>query len=97
MSKLVSYDGVVKCHRNLNFEKMDTASYIGRNDGVWWRTIKEYLKQNIITAVLRKTNVYSVGICRLIKEPIMSIKTVPRGKVNSNFFAHEVLVRGNLM
>ena len=27
MSKLFSYYGVVKCHRNLNFEKMDTASY----------------------------------------------------------------------
>ena len=27
MSNLFSYDGVVKCRRNLNFEKMDTASY----------------------------------------------------------------------
>ena len=27
MSKLFSYEGVVKCRRNLNFEKMDTASY----------------------------------------------------------------------
>ena len=26
MSKLFSYDGVVKCRRNLNFEKIDTAS-----------------------------------------------------------------------
>ena len=34
MSKLFSYDGVVKCRRNLNFEKMDTASYTGKNDGV---------------------------------------------------------------
>ena len=25
MSKLFSYDGVVKCRQNLNFEKMDTA------------------------------------------------------------------------
>ena len=33
MSKLFSYDGVVKCRRNLNFEKMDTASYTGKNDG----------------------------------------------------------------
>ena len=30
MSKLFSYDGVVKCRRNLNFEKMDTASYTGK-------------------------------------------------------------------
>ena len=34
MSKLFSYDGVVKCCRNLNFGKMDTASYTGKNDGV---------------------------------------------------------------
>ena len=97
MSKLFSYDGVVKSRRNLNFEKMDTASYTGKDDGVWWGIFKEYLKQNIITTVLRKTNAHSVGICRLIKKSIMSIKTDPRGKINSNFFAHEVLVRRNLM
>ena len=34
MSKLFSYDGVVKCRQNLNFEKMDTASYTGKNDVV---------------------------------------------------------------
>ena len=34
MSKLFSYDSVVKCCQNLNFEKMDTASYMGKNDGV---------------------------------------------------------------
>ena len=33
MSKLSSYDGVVKCHQNLNFEKMDTASYTGKMMG----------------------------------------------------------------
>ena len=71
MSKLFSYDGVVKCCRNLNFEKMDTASYTGKNDGVWWGIFKEYLKQNIITAVLRKANAHSVVICRLIKKLIM--------------------------
>ena len=71
MSKLFSYDGVVKCCRNLNFGKMDTASYTGKNDGVWWGIFKEYLKQNIITAVLRKANAHSVAICRLIKESIM--------------------------
>ena len=48
MSKLFSYDGVVKCRRNLNFEKMNTASYTGKNDGLLF---KEYLKQNVITAV----------------------------------------------
>ena len=34
MSKLVSCDGVVKCRQNLNFQKMDTASYTEKNDGV---------------------------------------------------------------
>ena len=73
MWKLFSYDGVVKCRRNLNFEKMDTASYTGKNDGVWllWGIFKEYVKQNIITAVLRKANAHSVVICRLIKKSIM--------------------------
>ena len=68
MSKLFSYDAVVNCLRNLNFEKMDTASYTGKIDGVWWGVFKEYLKQNIITAVLRKGNAHSVVICRLIKK-----------------------------
>ena len=73
MSKLFSYDydhyDVVKCHRNLNFEKMDTAPYTGKNDGFWlpWGICKEYIKQNIIKAVLRKANAHSVVICRLIK------------------------------
>ena len=40
MSKLFSYDSVVKCRRNLNFEKMMS--------GVWWEIFKKYLKQNII-------------------------------------------------
>ena len=71
--KLFSYDydhcDVVKCPRNLNFEKMDTAPYTGKNDGFWlpWGICKEYIKQNIIKAVLRKANAHSVVICRLIK------------------------------
>ena len=90
MSKLFSYDGVVKCRRNLNFEKMDTASYTGKNDGVWllWGIFKEYLKQNIITAVLRKANAHSVVICRLIKKSIIQMKSDPREKIDSNFFAY---------
>ena len=47
---------------------MVTASYTGKNDGVWWGIFKEYLKQNIITTVLRKANAHSVVICRLIKK-----------------------------
>ena len=53
MSKLFPCDGhgVVQCHWNMNFEKMDTVSFLHRkNDGAWllWVTFKEYLKQNII-------------------------------------------------
>ena len=71
MSKLFSYDGVVKCLRNLNFEKMDTESYTGQNDGVWWGLFKDYPRHNIITAVLRKANANSVVICRFIKKSIL--------------------------
>ena len=65
--KIFSYDDVVKCSRNLNSEKMDTASYTGKHDGVWWGIFKEHFKQNIITAVLRKANAHSVVIYILIK------------------------------
>ena len=50
----------------LNFEKMDTASYTGKNDGVWWGILFVSQKKNIM-AVLRKANAHSVVICRLIK------------------------------
>ena len=73
MPKLFSYDGVVKFCQNLKSEKVDTASYTGKNAEVWlqWGIFKEYLKQNITTAVLRKANAHSVVICRLIKKSIM--------------------------
>ena len=47
--------------------------------------------------MLRKANVHSVAVCRLIKKSIMQIKIGPRGKINSNFFAYEVLIRRNLI
>ena len=55
----------------------------------WWGIFKEYLKQNIIMAVLRKVNAHAVVICRLIEKSIMQIKTDPRGKIDSNLFAYE--------
>ena len=72
MSKLFSYDAVVKCCRKQNL-KMDTVSYTGKKDGVWllWGILKEYFKENIITTVLRKANTHSVAICRLIKNSMM--------------------------
>ena len=76
---------------------MDTASYTEKNDGVRWGIFKEYLKQNIITAVLGKAYAHSFVICRLIKKTIMEIKMDPREKIDSNFFAYVVLVRRSLM
>ena len=60
MPKLSFYDydhyDVVKCCQNLKFEKMDTAPYTGKHYGFWllWGICKEYIKQYIIKAVLRK-------------------------------------------
>ena len=77
MPKLFSRDydhyDMGKCGRNVNFEQMDTAISTGKNNGFWllWEIFKEYIKQNIIMAVLRKANSHSVAICRLIKKSIM--------------------------
>ena len=48
---------------------MGTAPYTGKHDGFWllWGIFKEYIKQNISTAVLRKANVHSAVIYRLVK------------------------------
>ena len=53
------------------FWKDGYSSYTGKNDGVWWVIFKEYIKQNIIMAVLRKANAHSFVICRLIKNSIL--------------------------
>ena len=52
---------------NSEFWKDGYCVYTGKNDAVWWGMFKEYLKQNIIMAVLRKANAHSVVICRFIK------------------------------
>ena len=69
VSRYADHYDVVKCCRNLNFEKMDTAPCTGKNDGFWllWGICKEYIKQNIIKAVLRKANAHPSVICKLIK------------------------------
>ena len=63
----------------------------------WWGIFKEYLKQNIIMAVLRKANAHSVVIYRLIKKSIIKIKKIdPRGKIDSNFFTpQKAVIAGN--
>ena len=68
MSKLFSchYDhyDMVNGRRNVNFENIDTEPATGKNDGFWllWGIFKEYIKQNIIMAVLRKAHSHSVDI-----------------------------------
>ena len=65
--------GMVKCRQIVNFEEMDTEWSTGKNYGFWvlWGIFKEYIKQNIIMAVLRKAKSHSVAICRLIKKSIL--------------------------
>ena len=53
MSNLFSYDGVVKCRRNVNLEKMDTASETGKNDGVL-DYCKEILRSTSNKTLLRQ-------------------------------------------
>ena len=72
--KLFSYDGVAsEMSPKSEFWKDGYCPYTEKNDGVWllWGIFKEYLKQNIIMAVLRKANTHSVVICRLIKKSLM--------------------------
>ena len=100
MSKLFSYDGVaIEMLPKSEFWKDGYCAYIGKNDVVWllWGIFKVYLKQNIITVVLRKVIAHSVVICRLIKKSIMQIKIDRRREKIDSGFAHEVLVRRNLM
>ena len=52
MSKLFSYDGVVKCSRNLNVEKMDVASYTGKMMGFDY--CEEYLRKTSNKILLRR-------------------------------------------
>ena len=55
-----------------------------KDDGLYLRIIfNEYVKRNIIMAVLRKANFHSVDICRLMKN--QSCKKRLRRKTDSNF------------
>ena len=64
----------VKCRRNLIFtwilKRWLLRLIQEKNDGFWlmWGIFKEYIKQNIITTVLRTWNARSVVICRLTKK-----------------------------
>ena len=60
MSKWFSYDfdqyDIVKFRWYVNFEEIDTEPSTGKNDGFWllWVIFKEYIKQNIVMALLKK-------------------------------------------
>ena len=77
MSKLFSFDcnhyNMAKYHQNVILEEMHTEPPTGKNDAFWllWEIFKDYIKENIIIAVLRKADSHSVVICRLIKKSVM--------------------------
>ena len=47
---------MVKCHRNVNLEEMDTELVQQEKYGLWvlWTIFQEHIKQNITMAVLKK-------------------------------------------
>ena len=58
-----------------------------KDDGLCLRLVfNEYIKQNIIMAVLRKTNFHSVDICRFMKNQACKIKSMKKTDSNINFF-----------
>ena len=88
MSKLFfqNITGMVKCRQIVNFEEMDTEWSRGKNYGFWvlWRIFKEYLKQNIIMAVLRKQILIQLSFADWLNK-INTAKDDPRRKTDSNF------------
>ena len=98
----ITTNNLVKCQQNVNFAEMDNERSTGKNGFVLWGIFKEYIKQNIIVAVLRKSHSHSVVICRLIKKA-NNVKEDPRRKTDSNLdfsqllSAHDVLIRRNVM
>ena len=92
---------MVKCYWNVDFEEMNTECSTGKNYGFWvlWGILKEYIKQNIIIAVLRKANSHSVVICRLAKKPIMyQVEKLTQTLIFPKLpIAYEALTRRNIM
>ena len=71
LSKLFSCDYLTTC-RNVAKEKRNREKRNQeKDDGLYLRIIfDEYIKQNIITAVLRKANFHSANILRLMKNQL---------------------------
>ena len=87
-SKYYYHYGMVKCRQIVNFQEMETEWSTGKKYGFWllWGIFKEYVKQNIVMAVLTKANSHSVAVCRLIKK-INIVKDDSRRKTGSKFFS----------
>ena len=62
---LLDYDhqNIVKHHRNMNFEQKEIMDFDYCEE-----YFKDYIRQNIIMAVIRKPNAHSLVICKLIKK-----------------------------
>ena len=69
----ITMNDMVKCQWNMNFEEIDNEFSAGKNDGLWllWGISKEYIKQNIIMAMLRRVHSHSVVTCRLMNKLVI--------------------------
>ena len=89
----ITTNNMVKFSQDMNCEEMDTDYSTGKHNGfrLLWGIFKEYIKQNIMTVVLRKTHSHSFVTWRLIKK-INHIKKDPRRKTDSNFHFFQVVL-----
>ena len=76
-------NNMVKCRRNMDFEEMDTEPSTGKKWWVFWLPegiFKEYIKQNIIMAMLRRANAHLQ-----IDKKTNNVKEDPSRKTDLNF------------
>ena len=64
--------GAWKCREDIEIEEKKRRgrnAFKKKNDGILllWGIFNKCIKENIIMAVLRKTSIHSVNICRLMK------------------------------
>ena len=100
----ITTNNMVKFSQDMNCEEMDTDYSTGKHNGfrLLWGIFKEYIKQNIMTVVLRKTHSHSFVTWRLIKK-INHIKKIQGEKLIQTFtfsklsYAYEVLIKRNVI
>ena len=107
-----SHEKILKLSLPLQYDEMLPKCGFWRNRywvfnkkkyGIWvlWGILKEYIKQNIIMAMLRKANSLSVIIYRLIKKGVMyqGEKLIQTLIFFPSYLssAYEVLTRRNIM